>query len=184
LSSYFLVLPGIYKKKVRQDPADPLNVVLPGEEVLKVVLPPPKDILGSLDPHMEVSEERVPCLRETSAHFEFLFRFIRPVMFAEDFDTQFDNKVLSEFVPPYLESYAVITYVNNYDSWKEKCELVAKGGKEEESRTKRRFTEKTRGTGKYKGWSAAARGMYMDLTDRIIEQRADKTLWKFDEELG
>jgi hypothetical protein len=169
-------------------PNDPLNTVLPDPEELRVILPKPSDILGALDPSLvqlvPAGGNRIPCLRETGEVYqEFLFRFIKPVMFTESFYAGYQTSRLSEFLDFTLEAYAVLTYVGNYDSWMDKSELQAKGKKEKESKVERRFTESARGNGKYKGWSDEAMKLYNTLATRIKEQRLDPNLKNFEREL-
>ena len=149
-------------------------------------LPEPKAILGGLDVEGNVhpEEDASPCLRETSAHKEFLYRFAKTVMIADSFKKYSTSLLLSDYMSTNLESYAVLTYVNNYECWKEEASRTPRRGEEVSEVTgpsssdgsKRRYTESTRGTGKFKGWAEAGINLYNSIDTKLEQQRDDPAL--------
>jgi hypothetical protein len=125
-----------------------------------VELPTPAAILGSLDPNAgaaDPTQGRVPCLRESPAHTQFLFLFAKTVVMQDAYRKN-TRDLLGGFMCPNLEAFAVLTYTNNYDCWKEECEIQALPPEERVNRTLvavRRFTDRARGAGRYRGWDSA-----------------------------
>jgi hypothetical protein len=153
-----------------------------------VVLPTPAAILGSLDPNAgatDPTQGRVPCLRESPAHAHFLFLFAKTVVMQDAYRKN-TRELLGGFMCPNLEAFAVLTYTNNYDCWKEECEIQALPPEERANRTPvavRRFTDRARGAGRYRGWDSAGITMYNDLAARIKLQVKDPNLANFEREL-
>lgn len=152
----------------------------------KDMLPMPGDLLGSYEASYQGSE-RLECLRETEAYAEFLYMFVKSVVMCADFKENSTHKLLSEYMTPNLEAFAVLTYVNNYEQWVEASVYasmtVDQRAMAGQPNAKRRYTSKTRGCGKYNGWSAEGIKLYYDLTDEIIKQRKGPDLATFEEGL-
>jgi hypothetical protein len=132
-----------------------------------VQLPTPADILGGMDPNApdaNLTQGRVRCLRETTAHSDFLVLFAQTVVMKDVYRAKHTTGLLGDFMGPNLEAFAVLTYTNNYDRWKEQCEIAALPEEERANRRPvlavRRFTEGARGGGKYRGWDEAGTRMY------------------------
>lgn len=124
----------------------------------------------------ETKNGRVVCLRETEAHKEFLFLFAHTVVVTPNFKDIAAHKLLSEFITPSLEAFAVLTYVNNYEQWIENRMVASMAPEIQEKVTKtakRKYTSLTRGTGKYSGWAPEGVRLYKDVWNRIKEQRAN-----------
>jgi hypothetical protein len=92
-----------------------------------------------------------------------------------------------------LEAYAVLTCANSYDSWMEEATRSKEGRNEEDSTSpssssssssagskRRRFTEKTRGTGKFKGWAKSGIKLYNKINKMLERQRNDESLVDFE----
>ena len=98
-----------------------------------------------------------------------------------------------------LEAYAVLTYANNYHCWLEEATRGSNGGGEAgggaaevsgvtdqtasddgSNRSKRKYTETTRGTGKFKGWAEDGIKLYNRIEAKIDKQRDDPNLSDFD----
>jgi hypothetical protein len=137
-------------------------------------LPDPATILGELNnPNREAwplyeDDDREPCLRETDEYKHLLFNFLKEVSLNSDYRKDSASKVLSDYVDTTLEAYLVLTYINSYDNWK------TEGEASYESPT-RRFTERGRGSGKFKGWNEDGIDLYNMLVDVITKQREDKS---------
>ena len=153
-----------------------------------VALPDPEEILGNLDKPGE-DPDGAPCLRETDAHADFLFRFAKTVIVCSTFKDSCNVILLSGYMSISLEAYAVLTYANSYDTWMEEATRRKEGRNEEDSTSpssagskKRRFTEKTRGTGKIKGWVKSGIKLYNKINKLNIlqRQRTDESLVDFE----
>jgi hypothetical protein len=85
-----------------------------------VQLPTPAAILGGLDPEATTDQAvgRVLCLRETTAHSDFLVLFAQTVVMKDVYRAKHTTGLLRTFMGPNLEAFAVLTYTNNYDRWK------------------------------------------------------------------
>jgi hypothetical protein len=156
-----------------------------------VQLPTPAAILGGLDPNAPPPEDnviqgRVGCLRETTAHSDFLVQFAQTVVMKDVYRAKHTTGLLETFMGPNLEAFAVLTYTNNYDRWKEQCEIAALPEEERANRRPvavRRFTEGARGGGKYRGWDETGIRMYNDLATRIKQQAGNWDLQSFEIDL-
>lgn len=156
-------------------------------------LPTPEDLLGNYIgrerndwPDYE-DAEREDCLRETQAHQNLLFHFLKEVVLNATFQKNSSTKKLCEYIHFSLEAYLVLTYVNNYATWKAEVEKEQRTGIDEISEvtndSPRLYTEKSRGKGKYKGWSEEGILLYKQMCVLIERQRNDtgnSTLREFD----
>jgi hypothetical protein len=125
-------------------------------------------------------------LRETTAHSDFLVLFAETVVMKDVYRARHTTGLLSSFMGPNLEAFAVLTYTNNYERWKEQCEIAALPEEERANRRPvavRRFTEGARGGGKYRGWDETGIRMYNDLAARIKLQAANWDLQNFEVDL-
>ena len=152
-----------------------------------MALPEPRKILWGLDNvqgNEEPEEDASPCLREANDHKRFLFLFAKTVMIADSFKKCSTSLLLSDYMSTNLESYAVLTYVNNYECWKEEASRTPRRGEEVSEVTgpsssdgsKRRYTDSTRGTGKFKGWAEAGINLYNSIDTKLEQQRDDPAL--------
>jgi hypothetical protein len=145
---------------------------------LDLQLPTPAAILGGMDPNApnaDLAQGRVRCLRETTAHSDFLMLFAQTVVMKDVYRAKHTTGLLETFMGPNLEAFAVLTYTNNYDRWKEQCEIAALPEEERANRRPvavRRFTEGARGGGRYRGWDETGIWMYNDLAARRIKLQA------------
>ncbi len=83
-----------------------------------------------------------------------------------------------------FEAYAVLTYyyASSYEAWMEEAtRRRRKEGKNEEDSPspssaagskRRRFTEKTRGTGKFKGWAKSGIKLYNKINNMLHDKQA------------
>ena len=155
----------------------------------EVSLPTPEELLGDyIKPRSEwptdEDAEKRPCLRETQAHSDLLFLFLEDVVITECFRRCATAKKLSSYMHFSLEGYLVLTYVNGYESWK--SELDCSCGDTVQEPTSPLFTAKSKGKGKYKGWSTEGIMLYNQLVQMAKQQREDKedlTLSAFDSNL-
>ena len=153
-----------------------------------VPLPTPEELLGDyIKPQSEWptydDAERRPCLRETEAHSELLFLFMEDVVITKCFRRCATAKKLSAYMHFSLEGYLVLTDVNSYESWKSEVDSSSDTNQEP---TAPLYTAKSRGKGKYKGWSTEGIMLYNQLCLIAKEQREDKedlTLSAFDSNL-
>jgi hypothetical protein len=125
-------------------------------------------------------------LRETQAHSDFLVLFAQTVVMKDVYRAKHTTGLLGDFMGPNLEAFAVLTYTNNYDRWKEQCEIAALPEEERANRRPvavRRFTEGARGGGKYRGWDETGIRMYNDLAARIKLQAGTLELHNFELDL-
>jgi hypothetical protein len=99
--------------------------------------------------------------------------------------------LLSECTAKCLEAHADITYVNSYDAWMEEAARREEGRNEDSdsptsagSRKRRRFTEKSKGSGKFKGWDKSGIRLYNKI-NRVLDKqtRSDESLVEFDKNL-
>jgi hypothetical protein len=131
----------------------------------------------------DLTQGRVRCLRETTAHLDFLVLFAQTVVMKDVYRAKHTTGLLGTFMGPNLEAFAVLTYTNNYDRWKEQsCEIAALPEEERANRRPvavRRFTEGARGGGKYRGWDETDIRMYNDLAARIKLQAGTWELQNF-----
>jgi hypothetical protein len=72
-----------------------------------------------------------------------------------------------------LEAFAVLTYTNSYEAWMQEAarkedEMSAISDNSPSTASKRGFTEKTRGIGKFKGWADSGIDLY-NLIDETLE---------------
>ena len=162
---------------------------LPGLHRRGVALPEPSEILGNLDKEGE-DPDGAPCLRETDAHADLLFHFAKTVIAYSTFTSSSTTLLLSEYMAKCLEAYAVITYVNSYDAWMEEAARREEGRNEDSdspssagSRKRRRFTEKSKGSGKFKGWDKSGIRLYNKIDKVLHKQRSDVSLVEFDKKL-
>jgi hypothetical protein len=157
-------------------------------------LPTPQSLLGNFqEPRKDWPDyedpERDDCLRETLDHQNLLFHFLKEVVLNETFQRNSGTKKLSEYVHFSLEAYLVLTYVNNYATWKAEVEKERGSGDEVSevtTETARLYTEKSRGRGKYKGWSEEGILLYKQMYNLIERQRKDtgnRELKEFDMKL-
>ncbi len=152
-----------------------------------VALPDPEEILGNLDKPGE-DPDGAPCLRETDAHADFLFLFAKTVTVCSTFKDSCNVNLLSGYMSISLEAYAVLTYANSYDTWMEEATKRKEEGRNEEDSTspssagskRRRFTEKTRGTGKFKEWAKSGIKLYNKINKMLERQRNDESLVDFE----
>ncbi len=164
---------------------------LPGLHVHRrgIALPEPEEILGNLDKPGE-DPDGAPCLRETDAHADFLFHFAKTVIVCSTFNSSSTTMLLSEYMAKCLEAYAVITYVNSYDAWMEEATRREEGRNEDSdspssagSKKRRRFTEKSKGSGKFKGWDKSGIKLYNKINRVLDKQRSEESLVEFDKKL-
>lgn len=123
-------------------------------------------------------------MRETEAHANFLLMFAKTVIMADTFKVNHLDNLLSSYMRSTLEAFAVLTYANSYHQWMEAGQ-IADMTKEQaaaygEPRIRRRWTNKTRGTGKYSGWSEEGMTVYYDMEARINIQVKDPALESFE----
>jgi len=91
-----------------------------------VTLPDPNAVLGCIETAMEIGdvgdvEENLsgPALRQTPEYAIFMELFAKTVLTKRGgMKNILETKRLSVFMPVTLEAFAVITYVNNYETWK------------------------------------------------------------------
>lgn len=169
-----------------------------------VNLPTPEALLGDLY-NQEQSEwpeyddvERKEYLRETAEHQDLLFYFLKTVVLNDCLRRNSKKKNVSEYIHRSLEAYLVLTYVNGYSCWKEEVDRDSEDVQGQETASgsstdmseltnvSRLYTDKARGKGKFKGWSANGMRLYNEMTDIIELQRKDTTkveLKEFDSKL-
>jgi hypothetical protein len=83
-----------------------------------------------------------------------------------------------------LEAYAVITYVNSYAAWMEEATRREEGRNEDSdsrpssagSKKRTKFTEKSKGSGKFKGWAKSGIKLYNRINKVLDKQRSDESL--------
>jgi hypothetical protein len=167
-----------------------LSCSLPGLHSRGVALPEPSEILGNLVDKEGEDPDGAPCLRETDAHADFLFHFAKTVIVYCTFNSSSTTMLLSEYMAKCLEAYAVITYVNSYDAWMEEATRREEGRNEDSdspssagSRKRRRFTEKSKGSGKFKGWDKSGIRLYNKINKMLDKQRSDESLVEFDKKM-
>ena len=153
-----------------------------------IELPDPEEMLGNLDKVGGDPNDGTPCLRATAAHAQFLFLFAKTVVVASVFKKYKSTRLLSSYMTSCLEAFAVLTYTNSYDTWMQEAarkddEMSAISDNSPSTASKRRFTEKTRGTGKFKGWTDSGIDLYNLIDETLEEQRKDPSLMDFDTRL-
>jgi hypothetical protein len=111
-----------------------------------VVLPKPEEILGDLNgaeilPPDDIDYVPVdptipkkPCLRETKAHEELIYHFTKCVVTTSTFNSNSGKHLLEKYLWPSLESFLVVAYTNNYETWMEEIERK----QEQENQRKRK----------------------------------------------
>jgi hypothetical protein len=159
-------------------------------------LPDPTELLGGLNGNMkdwpeQGTPDRERYLRETKAHEELIFHFTKSVVTTPCFNANSASLPLSDYLYTSLEAFLVVTYVNGY--WKWLLDLENKQGKSSsgdeadkendeengvsditpESASTKRFTNMSRGKGKYKGWAEEGMDLYNKIFDILKEQRKD-----------
>ncbi len=153
-----------------------------------VALPGPEEILGNRLDKPGEDPDGAPCLRETDAHADFLFHFAKTVIVCSTFKESCNVILLSGYMSISLEAYAVLTSANSYDTWMEEATRRKEGRNEEDSTSpssagskRRRFTEKTRGQEKFKGWAKSGIKLYNKI-NKMLErrQRNDESLVDFE----
>jgi hypothetical protein len=155
-------------------------------------LPTPKFILGEVDgkrDHIDLlsDNERVGVLRELEEYRTLLFHFTGCLVGVKYFGEVGHLQLLSEYMPPCLEAFFVITYANNHDTWKqEECRGNSTLGSDEETVgtgesddqqgcTAKRFTNQTKTNGgRFKGWSKEGFELFNKITRVLRIQRIDK----------
>jgi hypothetical protein len=77
-----------------------------------------------------------------------------------------------------------LLYSFSYDAWLEEAKKLVPENAEDVSTisddSKRRFTDITRGTGKYKGWTEEGIELYNKIEAKLDQQREDPTLHEFE----
>jgi hypothetical protein len=157
-------------------------------------VPDPRVMLGNLLLDGREDDESQPCLWDTKDHELFLLHFTKTVVMKDVYKLNCDKVVISEYLKPSLEAYAVLTYWNNYQSWCSKGHemIMARDGEETDppiqfvrrTLAKRKFTERTDGHGTCKGWPKEARLLYYAIFKQIKKQRENlETKTKFEERL-
>ena len=78
----------------------------------------------------------------------------------------------------------VLLYSFSYDAWLEEAKKLVPENAEDLSTlsedSKRRFTDITRGTGKYKGWTEEGIELYNKIEAKLDQQREDPALLEFE----
>jgi hypothetical protein len=148
-----------------------------------VELPTPEKLLGDLFgkekeqwPNFKDTTEREPYLRETKEHQDLLYYFAKTVLLREEYKRNHTSNNLSDYMKVTLEAFLVLTYVNGYAGWKEEMDRQQESSTEGEvsdisNVSSRLYTDKARGTGKYKGWSKEGIILYNRVVEDIQKQR-------------
>lgn len=137
------------------------------------------------------SSAREKYLRETTAHQDILFLFLKTVVLSDVFKRNATRNDLSRYVHFSLEAYIILTYVNGYEGWKEQMDVASSSSEASQqsvvseltSASRRLYTNNARGKGKYKGWSAEGVKLFHEVADILEQQRKAESCSNFDAEL-
>jgi hypothetical protein len=181
-------------------------------KIKTIEMPDAREILGDLAgprdkwPAFDSTPDdggRALYLRETEAYEDLMFHFTKVLVMNDFYRQKATKKGLSLYMGVSLESFLVLTYVNNYETWYKDCkgELPRRpicfetGSTESETsgvsgvsdNSTQKFTAASRGKGKYRGWSDTGMDLFNHLGDLLAFQRAnphgDDTLADFENNL-
>lgn len=112
----------------------------------------------------------------------FCEHFIECVIPSSEWKLQARKKLLSVYVSPSLEAFAVLVYKNAFAKWAEEFQLSDGSDGDDatdasslttSSRSRRfLYTGDSKGSRKYEGWNAEGMNFYNDVLDLITQQRA------------
>lgn len=133
-----------------------------------ITLPVPKDLLGNLEEAVSAAGSlsqiqslvKDKCLREKAEYETILFLFANSVLAKRGQKNILETKQLSVCMPPTLEAFTVLTYVDKYAVWKQKAEETT------EPRATPRYTSVSNNQ-----WSNEGMKMYAALLMMVKVQR-------------
>lgn len=112
----------------------------------------------------------------------FLYLFAKTVLGKRLFEKIVTARSsLDDYLTPALEAFIVTAYVGNYDMWKQKHDLENNNSgnltsPQVSGKAHPLFTENSRGSGKYNGWSPEGIYIYNCITLILRRQRANLTM--------
>ncbi|KAG7339459.1 hypothetical protein IV203_024829 [Nitzschia inconspicua] len=122
--------------------------------------PTPDEVVGDLSGAGTESS-----LRKSDKYKLILIWFTRCVVYKTVDTDNMDSTPYSDWVDATLGAFIILTYVNGYATW---C------GPPAAINTKRLYTKKITGKGKYQGWEEQDMAVYSNLVELITDQRAVK----------
>jgi hypothetical protein len=160
-------------KKHNKTPINPAKFVWTGPATPDDTDHPPKSLKGLRDPSAELNYQW------------FCEHFIECVIPSTDWKLKSRNQVLSKYVTPTLEAFAVVVYCNAFDVWNQRWKVEPTDGtiRSEDTddvstlsgatptRGVFKFTAESKGSRKYEGWNSAGMDFYNDLLTLVEHQR-------------
>jgi hypothetical protein len=156
---------------------------------LGTVMPDPREVMGVLMQNPEAWPDHRDAarvgsyLRETEEHMTLLEMFTRLVVTSKIFKEKATVYPLRKYMPPTMEAFLILSYVNSYGFWMKLFEASpafaeqAAGGIEGDELStysgQRLFTSDSKGKGKYNGWSPEGMTLHRRISGIIKAQRED-----------